>query len=261
MQRYFLRPYQYNEVDGIASYRTEKISFPDMSFLWVQGLLDEVSFKAFLDKIFEFIDVRFERKSKYGLEFDLKKMDDRFNEFSSKSENIVLLEKFNKIAGKDFKSLINELKSTIDKFKHQFENEAISHGDLCLSNIFYIHKIGLLKFIDPRGINEFQDKFLPAMYDVIKLSHSILGDYDHIVKGNYNLTIDSNIEYKLIIPNVNIKLKEAFINRLKSRGYNLRELRLYEVSLFWSMLPLHDEDKKKTLALFIKGMEIYNEYK
>jgi hypothetical protein len=261
MQRYFLRPYLFNENGKIASYHTEKISFPDMSFFWVQGLLDAHSFEVFLDKIFEFIDVRFERKSVYGLEFDLRKMDDRYSEFSSKSDNLDLLDEFNKIAKKDFKSLIKELKSNLLKFKSQFKNEAISHGDLCLSNIFYVHKIGLLKFIDPRGINELQDYFLPAMYDIIKLSHSILGDYDHIVKGNYDLRIDSNLNYELMIPNVNIELKESFINRLKSRGYNLRELRLYEVSLFWSMLPLHDDDKKKTLALFIKGLEIFNEYK
>ena len=77
--------------------------------------------------------------------------------------------------------------------KKQTFNKIISHGDLCMSNILWSDEMNIIKFIDPKG-SEYM--MLDEYYDIAKLSHSIVGNYDQIIYENY---ISSCINIQMII--------------------------------------------------------------
>ena len=112
-------------------------------------------------------------------------------------------------------------------------NSVISHGDLCLSNILWVENNNYFKLIDPKGAYEKNDIYMDEYYDFAKLSHSILGGYDSIIYGNSFITED---------------MKNMFIEYLKEKEIDISLLRVYEASLFLSMIPLH----KKNTDLFVK---------
>lgn len=261
LQIYFLRPFDFKSDIEFSQYSLEKINYPDLSFFWINNLIKDTSFENLIDEIFEFIRVRPTRLSVKLFSADKAKILTRYNDFITKKENEDIVNLINNHQEKSFKSLLDDLLGYLESNVNLFREESISHGDLCLSNIFYIERLAMLKFIDPRGANDYDELFLPSTYDLIKLSHSILGGYDFIVKGEYEIVLNKSMELNVITPRFNRKLEEIFIRKLIDHGFELRDIRLYEASLFWSMLPLHDLDKRKTFALYLRGLEIYNEYR
>ncbi len=69
---------------------------------------------------------------------------------------------------------------------------AFIHGDLCFSNMLYDSRMRGIKVIDPRGVDEDGQRMIygSQLYDVAKLAHSVLGLYDHILAGQYALSVD-----------------------------------------------------------------------
>ena len=106
--------------------------------------------------------------------------------------------------------------------------------------------------IDPKGD---QHSYLPSIYDIAKLSHSILGGYDYIINQKSTIEFDSNMKARsqIDISNKNISVFKKFLGNL---NVDYRHVRLVEASLFLSMLPLHIEDKRKVFLLAIRGVEI-----
>ena len=139
----------------------------------------------------------------------------------------------------------------------------IMHGDLCLSNILYDSRSDALKIIDPRAL-DFDSRFTlfgDLRYDVAKFTHSILGLYDNIISGDYNLIDcgDNNYIFEIYI---NIKIKriqqyyiENFTNLFKM---NLKDILPIVVLLFISMIPLHYEDKKRQLAFYLNAARTFS---
>jgi hypothetical protein len=84
----------------------------------------------------------------------------------------------------------------------------------------------MVKFIDPRGATNPKDLYLDEYYDLAKLSHSILGGYEKII---YNKTTKTK------------SLEVIFLDYLKNKGICLELLRVYEASLFLSMIPMHTD--------------------
>lgn len=125
--------------------------------------------------------------------------------------------------------------------------DVISHGDLCLSNIIF--KSNQLQLIDPRGATVECELYMHPLYDLVKLSHSILGGYDLIVRG---LITPQNISDLLEFDLSNGEFEE-FINNC---GYDLDTVRLLEASLFLSMLPLHVDDFTRIEAFILRASQI-----
>ena len=136
-----------------------------------------------------------------------------------------------------------------------------SHGDLFFGNMLYDPIMKEIKLIDPRG-GVGVDCYLPKWYDLAKLSHSFLGQYDLMVYELMKPVIDKNIKLKLI-PDSNLKglenLRNCFLEFIQSNNIDLRRLRLYEGSLFLSMIPLHKESPLRMAMQLIRSIEIYKE--
>jgi len=68
----------------------------------------------------------------------------------------------------------------------------VGHGDPCFSNVLYDQQRYLLQLIDPRGATTEEALWTHPLYDLCKLSHSALGDYDFINNSLYRIGFDDH---------------------------------------------------------------------
>ncbi len=135
---------------------------------------------------------------------------------------------------------------------------AYHHGDFCLTNMFM--KNGQLKLIDPMGYdNKFYNMHDP-LYDVAKLSHSILGNYDRILNDDYTIFLqEKGFPFVLDLGQKDSFAKILLFHNLKANGYDYGQVRIREASLFLSMLPLHPESLRRVGAFILQAEIILKE--
>ena len=118
----------------------------------------------------------------------------------------------------------------------------------------------MFKLIDPKGAETEETLYMEPYYDIAKLSHSILGGYDYINHGLFDLSLGNDLNLALKLNNDDqVKLQQLFIHKLNQSGFNYRLVRLYESSLFLSMLPLHSDNLSKVLAFALRAAQILDE--
>ena len=101
--------------------------------------------------------------------------------------------------------------------------------------------------------------YMDPYYDVAKLSHSICGSYDYFNSDQYEIVMDYDLRLSLKIDADNGKYIGIFRDHLKKNGFDVRLIRLYEASLFLSMLPLHMDREKKVLGFILNATDILEE--
>jgi len=137
----------------------------------------------------------------------------------------------------------------------------VVHGDFCFSNILYDFRTDNIKTFDPRGL-DLHDEFTifgDSYYDVAKLSHSLLGLYDWIIAGYYDVQInDRDISFK-VGDSESIKGIQTLFLTLINDKFQLSSNALYamQIHLFLSMLPLHADDEKRQQALMANAFRLY----
>ena len=134
---------------------------------------------------------------------------------------------------------------------------------IVFSNIFYDANKKLPIVIDPRGSLNDRDfsNAGPIIYDVAKLNHSINGLYDQIISKRYFLDYSDNlasINFHLPYLNETKLTQDYFLQQINERfGINHQLVTCWTSLLFFTMLPLHADDKRKQLALFANGLRMY----
>ena len=98
-------------------------------------------------------------------------------------------------------------------------------------------------------------------YDIAKLSHSVCGNYDFFNSGAYDIQLNSEMQFELNLHFDNSKYKEIFKKYLEKSEYNYIMVRLYEASLFLSMLPLHIDNPNKVFGFLLNAINIMKEIK
>lgn len=271
MKSWMVMPYNYQEEKDYASYTMERMPMTDIAIRWTHGAIDEKEFVKIMDKIFYFFSIRDEKqvsKEEYIKIADnlyLQKLDDRIEklkklpeyyqiksfikngtEFESIDEIIELYKKiYNNITKKVYKS---------NKFK-----SVIGHGDPFFANMLYSKEVNLLRLIDPKGALEEKDLWTDPYYDIAKLSHSVCGNYDFFNVDGYDICLNKNMKFELNIHFDNSKYKEIFKQYLQKYGFDYTLIRLYESSLFLSMLPLHIDNPHKVFGFLLNGINIFKE--
>lgn len=148
--------------------------------------------------------------------------------------------------------LNNEINQIINKRKSHYLY--FSHGDLCLSNI--LPTAQSIYFIDPKGYSGHIDNtFRSICYDLAKISQCILGRYDFINHGLFEMNKDALVFGSPYEPTTNMNALFKMI--LDHFGYELRDIRVIEASLFLSMLPHHRESKTKMLGFLANSINIF----
>jgi hypothetical protein len=256
MQTYMIQPFEFQDDGKAASYRMERIGVPNMAIQWVHRGLSEHEFKRFLAHIFHFFSIR-PRRSVRRSEATSISESLYVEKVKSRIEMLKALPEYAQLA-----PLLDRACGGIDQLVGRYlnmyatmhrrasvESSVIGHGDPCFSNIFYSKANQYLKLIDPRGAANEDDLFTDPYYDIAKLSHSVQGSYDFINQGKFGVAINDDLRPVVVIEGSQPQwIETAFREQLEKSGFDPRLTRLYEASLFISMLPLHIDRPLKVLA-------------
>ena len=260
-----------------ASYKIEFIGAPTLQEKWVFGNLSDKFFSEIIKDIFYLINKMYTHEYECDLESKksilkklyIEKTEHRLSDFISDS-------KFNP----DINIIINDVKyPTLNEFKNEIFlklNDRIDnitksglnlmHGDLCFSNVLLDNRSNSIKIIDPRGSfgeGKFNGNGNGNLgdygYDIAKFGHSLIGNYDFIVTGFYNLDFDLTkyiFNFSIEKP-VSNELKKLYYHKVNDSGLSPNFVKSAITNLFLSMLPLHKEDKKRQLAFLINAYKFY----
>lgn len=268
MKKWFVMPYDFkNEVEH-ASYAMERLNVPDMALQWIHNSVSLQDLSTFLDKIFTFIADRPARtmsKEAYVDRFEslyLKKVVDRMDKLKQ-SEIFPRLNAFVLHGtGHTFEQLMDEYRQLYHRCLKAINEhrEVIGHGDLCFSNILYDRNSYLMKFIDPKGALTEEQLWTDPCYDLAKLSHSIMGNYDFINNDLFTVSLDDSFCLQLSLQARPLgPHQKLFVDRAEQAGFDVRVIRLCELSLFLSMLPLHVDHPRKVLGFVLNALHIKKE--
>ncbi|MCR5651280.1 MAG: aminoglycoside phosphotransferase family protein [Lachnospiraceae bacterium] len=263
MKPWFVMPYDYMETADSASYSMKRYHMADLALRWVHGAITPKEFDKLLEIIFYFLSHRARRQISAQ----------EYNKTSEKlyltkvRERVALLkqhrdyERLNTLSKTDGREYIDILMEKYEKLYGDLVNSTefdhisvIGHGDLCFSNMLFDKNTELLMLIDPKGASDAEEMWTDPYYDLAKLSHSVCGMYDLFNYGLYRLDIDENLTCRLELESEGGEYEKKFAEALEKNGYDLKAVRVFEVSLFLSMLPLHMDNPKKVFA-FMKNAD------
>ena len=269
MKPWFVMPFNYREDEKSASYTMERLHTTDLAIKWVHGSVDRAEFSEILDKYFYFFKSRHSKEisrqeyEKTADELYVQKAQSRLSELKSLGE-------FEKIAAlmqsscafKTIEEIFEKYLSLKAKIESQNKYPSVSvigHGDPCFANVMYNKSMKLLKFIDPKGALTEADLWTNPYYDIAKLSHSVCGNYDFFNNALFDIYIGEDFRAELKIAFDNSAYKEIFRKKLEENGFDYLTVRVYEASLFLSMLPLHIDNPHKVFGFILNAIHILEE--
>lgn len=215
------RMFEHDFFNDAVYYKMEKVLAPSIREIYL--FLD--SSEETWDTIFDSMFKQLHTMEKYGQENTfmksvLQKTKDRIKDIEIPIEN-KLVNKF-----------LNDLEYAINNTKSR---PSLMHGDYCFSNLLYDFN-GNVIMIDPRG-----ELFGDHYYEVAKMFHSILFDYDFV---DAELYLKNEKTYQLY-NNGKENIKKLFKQKI-NKYYTKEEeqyILLITASLFLSMIPLHTHNK------------------
>ena len=110
--------------------------------------------------------------------------------------------------------------------------------------------------IDPKGAMTEDELYMDPYYDIAKLSHSICGHYDFFNSDLFEISMDEGMQAKVTVDADNRRFVEIFRENLEKANIDLARIRLYETSLFLSMLPFHMDRPKKVFGFVMNALAI-----
>jgi dTDP-glucose pyrophosphorylase len=255
------------QTGDIISIKQEYYGYPNLAELYVFGDLALTVWKHALQRLLEihtlFRNEVGEVTSNDLLEMYQVKTRQRLEELHDqegwakrlKSETICI----NGQVYRNFKALEGDIETNIIRLNESFTG-GIIHGDYCFSNILYDLNTQVVRLIDPRGSFGTQKLFGDPRYDIAKLRHSVVGRYDFILADLFK--VDENkgeYTFDVVTPAIYKQLTNYFDNLIHQFGYQPLEIKLIEGLLFISMVPLHRDNPKRQLAMYLTGIQILNE--
>lgn len=266
MKQWFVMPYDYIEKDNVAQYSMQRYHMTDLAIRYVHGAIDKQEFANILDKLFRFIEIRKQRKvdadeyEKCAKSLYVDKVIDRIEQLKG-------TEKYSEIARLiESATCYSSIDDIVQKYLKLYESirkdrkfmnvQVIGHGDLCFSNILYSDEASLIKLIDTKGALTEDELYMDPYYDIAKLSHSICGHYDFYNSDRFEISLDDELKAHLFVDANNREYVELFKGKLEQFGIDFKLVRMYEASLFLSMLPLHMDRPKKVFAFVLNAIAI-----
>lgn len=267
LQRFAVQPFDPREDRDGGSYRMERLAVPDLGLLWVHGpdAVPEETFGSFLDTVVDWMSERPTRKdpalalararARYVEKVEARMARLLETETGERLDRLIVAG----TATGGLRALVGRYRALLDAEWDAHggpgDTVAVTHGDLCFSNVLFDKRTGLVRFIDPRGVSTPDDLWDDPAYDLAKLSHSVLGGYDFVNSELFDVTLDPSLQLVLRLDRPAPGAREqAFVDRLQALGFDPVRIRLYEASLFLSMLPLHAEAPHKLAAFVLQAV-------
>jgi len=254
-----------------SSYELEYLYLSSLSDLFVFGKNKKFVWKTIIDRCIDFLNLTSSytiNKSKFktnflSLDHLFENTEKRLSLFSL--ENDINLDRewiFNNKKFMSINSLKNNLFTEIEKIKSE-KMISLIHGDFCFSNILFDFRKMNIKVIDPRGI-DFKNNITmygDYRYDIAKLSHSIIGLYDFIISGFYTLNSNFyNLNFEIYNNKNSLEIQQYFLNKnINNKKIIDIKSQCLMINLFLSMLPLHNDNKQRQLALLSNSFRLFND--
>ncbi len=245
-----------------CEYTIEYLYNISLNELYVFSTLPNITWNKIFDACFNFIircqSYQETKNSFYLNEMLISKTNARIKNYI-KATGIDLDQRF--IFNQSYSFSLNELIYLADHHspKASFTNNII-HGDFCFSNILYDFRSASIKTYDPRGIlNDGQlSIYGDYRYDLAKLAHSVIGQYDWIIADYFMVEIGGDyINFDLLCSTEICEIKKLFINKIYDKfKLTYVELLAMQIHLFLSMLPLHQDNIKRQEALFANAFRL-----
>lgn len=253
-----------------SGYMLEYIPCFDLSRHLIHGNLTPIVLDRFFQRLDRYLnacpvrDVGREAVRRAMVEMFIKKVDDRVSQALALPKFTALEAQLRLIWPLGLANFHAKLKQELlRKIEAWNTGElSLSHGDLCLSNILFDCGSGLLKLVDPRGASSEEECYLPAIYDLAKLSHSFLGGYELIKNQMVQMSFDQalNLRVRHDLPNEYLlACQKRFRQWLESRQVKISDVRLAEASLFLSMIPLHQDRPLHQLLMFRQAVAAFED--
>ena len=269
MKQWYGTVYDYKEEGDTASYSIERYHMTDIALRYVHGAIDEDEYRSLMEMLFHFIKIRRKKEvsaeeyEREAVRLYIYKVDERIRLLKTLEGYDEILSYIKLGTGyNDIDEITGRYKRLYEKITkgHKFiKIKVIAHGDLCFSNILYNNDVRLLKLIDPKGAMDEDGLYMDPYYDIAKLSHSICGSYDYFNSDLYEISVGPDMKLTLKIDCDNDRFIKIFREYLEKNDLDYKLVRLYEVSLFLSMLPLHIDRPKKVLGFVLNAIEIMDE--
>lgn len=269
MKMWFVMPYNYTEKKAGASYDMERYHMTDLAIRWVHGAIDIEEMNTLLSKVFRFIKTR-KRKTVSPLEYKRLERYLYIDKLETRIETLKKHKMFTVFSGfikngteyDDLEQIVDEYKRLYDLIQADMDVEyfsVIGHGDLCFSNMLFNKEANLLKLIDPKGALLEEELWTNPYYDIAKLSHSVCGLYDFFNNGLHQISLNDDLRFQVSIQFDNCEYKKLFRKFIEENGYSYMAVRIYECSLFLSMLPLHMDNPQKVFGFMLNAINILKE--
>jgi len=269
MRPWLIQPFDFQDEGERASYKMMRYYLADAALQWVHGAFDADTFPPFVERLMFFLSVRPTRacpraqSAALARELFVDKVKARVEQFLAGEDG----RRINQLAasatpGLDISRQLARYLTLYERHEKSFafDHAAVGHGDPCFSNVLYDQQRYLLKLIDPKGAVTEEELWTHPLYDLCKMSHSALGDYDFINNGQYDIGFTDHNDMVLRLRHTNhALLKLRFREAVRKAGYSERIMRLGEASLFLSMLPLHIDYPNKVVAFLLKANQILDE--
>ena len=269
MKMWFAMPFDFRETSEGASYSMERYHMTDLAIRYVHGAISTEEFREILEKLHRFLisrkgkQVTPEQYSECMRELYVDKVRRRLNELK-KSPLYGKLNDLLRASGMydGIDALYAEYSRLYEKITGAMKFDpvlVIGHGDLCFSNILYSHEASFMKLIDPKGALTEEELYTDPFYDVAKLSHSICGAYDFFNSDLFEICLNDDLHFRLRVDCDNAEYVRMFGEFLDRLHMDRKLIRLYEASLFLSMLPLHIDREKKVMGFLLNAAGILKE--
>ncbi len=266
MKQWFVRPFDYREDKDSASYRMQRYHMTDLAIRYVHGSITTSEFSDILKHLFYFLSHR-KSRSVSAEEYEnearklyVTKVYDRIKQLKASEGYDRLSAIIATLSGyDDIDAIADRYEKLYDRIRSRctFDHvNVVSHGDMCFSNILYSNSSSQVILIDPKGAMSEDELYMDPYYDIAKLSHSICGHYDFFNSGLYEMSVDENLKARVKVDADNRQFVELFKKELAGCGIDFELIRLYEASLFLSMLPLHMDRPQKVFAFVMNAAAI-----
>ncbi len=252
-----------------AKLTQELYGYPSLQELYLSGEVNLEDWQCIIKKLFN-LHKKFEKytkkSDKKSLEWlYLDKTLERISDLKGQNtywENILKRNyiKINGVKLKGIPLLLQDIQKCI-RLLCDMDCETIIHGDYCFSNILFDSSNYVFKLIDPRGrLNKEATIYGDPRYDIAKLRHSIVGLYDFIVHGFFELKEDDNgFEYSIKTSSDYFVFESLFDSQVEKSGYKPLEIKFIEGLLFLSMIPLHKDNLERQKVFYAKSIELLND--
>jgi hypothetical protein len=248
------------------SYVTEYRSLPTLAELYLFGRLERAAWSRILDGCKTFMD---EARAAAGDcrpvdalgRLAIDKTHARLEEFERKTA--FGIHAGNRLNGRPAPSLTHCAETAARLIRGAEARPAIMHGDFCFTNILYDTDADRILLIDPRGSIDDRSPTLcgDGVYDAAKLMHSIAGGYDLILAGRFD-GVFSGHDLQFDMPR---SRRQAWLSRLGADvcaggvAWGSPTVAAVVVTLFLSMLPLHEDDPIRQRAFIANALRLHRE--